>query len=349
MTRLITATAPGKLVLVGEYAVLAGAPALSAAVDRRAAARISAATGTAALKISNSDSVYPVRLTDAGKLDWLTEPGTDGNILAAAVRAVTQSAAADPWQSMPDIELDTRDFFSQSAAGSLEKIGIGSSAALTVALVSAIQRSLGVTPDFHSCFVAHRIFQHGQGSGIDIATSWYGGVIAMQPDGDSEPQVSQLAWPQGLHVQPVWSGVSASTTAMLARLEKFKSRDMAAYTTSFADLSQVSTAAIRSWRAGEAAAFIAALDTYGGLLADLDKAAGIGIWSDRHLSIERLARQFGVGYKPSGAGGGDFGLAYALDAALLQEFRARLNDTLVTQDIDIGWDQDGVRVAIDDG
>ena len=34
------ASAPGKLILVGEYAVLAGAPAISAAVNIRATARL---------------------------------------------------------------------------------------------------------------------------------------------------------------------------------------------------------------------------------------------------------------------------------------------------------------------
>ena len=41
---IVTATAPGKLVLLGEYAVLEGAPALVMAIDRRAEVRLETRT-----------------------------------------------------------------------------------------------------------------------------------------------------------------------------------------------------------------------------------------------------------------------------------------------------------------
>ena len=41
--RGVTASAPGKLVLAGEYAVLAGAPAIVAAMDRRVVCRVAVA------------------------------------------------------------------------------------------------------------------------------------------------------------------------------------------------------------------------------------------------------------------------------------------------------------------
>ena len=45
MTRTVVASAPGKIVLSGEYAVLAGAPAIVMAVDRRARVAIADVDG----------------------------------------------------------------------------------------------------------------------------------------------------------------------------------------------------------------------------------------------------------------------------------------------------------------
>ena len=97
----VIASAPGKIVLSGEYAVLFGAPAICMAVDRRAVA------------ITKDGTDSKCRLET---------PGLAGGDPFAIVEAVCGG------QRPPlDIMLDTRAF---SDAGG--KLGIGSSAALTV-------------------------------------------------------------------------------------------------------------------------------------------------------------------------------------------------------------------------
>jgi len=345
MPRALVASAPGKLVLVGEYAVLEGAPAISAAVNIVATATIeSAAQAASELHIINCGGRFEFSVAPGGALDWRTDPGERGALLAAALETLASSGYLE--ESLPPValELCSRNFYSNENAGVPQKIGIGSSAAMSVALTSALQSYLGHEPTFALCLDAHRRFQHGKGSGIDVATSWFGGVIGMQPHGGDVPAITQLSWPQGLHVVPVWTGESASTTSLLQRLELFKAHSGDACHRMMQRLVVASEAACKHWQAGDADAVIFALDEFGSLLRELDAAAGIGIWSECHTSLDEIARKVGVGYKPSGAGGGDFGLAFSGDASLLQDFVAQVDSGLVAQPGKLEWADRGLVI-----
>ena len=341
----LVASAPGKLVLVGEYAVLEGAPAISAAVNIFATATLEpAAQAASELRIANCGSQYEFSVAPGGALEWHADPGERGALLAAVLETLATRGCLK--ESLPPVavELCSRNFYSQENAGAPQKIGIGSSAAMGVALTSALQSYLGHEPTFAMCLDAHRHFQHGKGSGIDVATSWFGGVIGMQPNAGDVPTIKQLSWPQGLHVVPVWTGESASTTSLLQRLELFKARSGDACHSMMQRLVVASEAASKHWQAGDTDAVICALDEFGSLLRELDAAAGIGIWSECHTSLDKIARKVGVGYKPSGAGGGDFGLAFSNDASLLQDFVAQVDSGLVAQPGKLEWADRGLVI-----
>ena len=73
MRNAVHATAPGKLVLAGEYAVLEGAPALAVAVDARASAAIRAegrGGDHAVLHIANTGREFGF-VCDQGKIVWI--------------------------------------------------------------------------------------------------------------------------------------------------------------------------------------------------------------------------------------------------------------------------------------
>jgi phosphomevalonate kinase len=345
MPRAQVASAPGKLVLVGEYAVLEGGPAISAAVNIFATATLQPATqGGSELHIANCGGQYGFKVGPRGALEWLADPGDRGALLAAALH--TLAARGYLREGLPPVRLElcTRSFYSAENIGVAQKIGIGSSAAMAVALTSALQSFLGHAPAFDVCLDTHRLFQRGKGSGVDVATSWFGGVIAMQPRGADVPAVEQLAWPQGLNVVPVWTGESASTTAMLQQLELFKERSEKTCRSIMQRMVIAAENTCNHWRAGDTDDVMAALDEFGNLLHELDAAAGIGIWSDGHIRLNTMAREFGVGYKPSGAGGGDFGLAYSRDASRLQDLLARVNSELVAQPARLAWTDRGLTI-----
>lgn len=142
--------APGKLVLVGEYAVLDGGPALVAAVNRG----------------------VRVDVTSAPEVQIVT-PGDD-----RFARAALHAAPAGCYV-----------FRDANPPPTSTKAGFGGSAAATVAGVAAthaLTRGAIAPGDvFAEAFARHHAVQ-GSGSGIDVAASTFGGVLRFSPTGAQE-------------------------------------------------------------------------------------------------------------------------------------------------------------------
>ncbi|NND53968.1 MAG: hypothetical protein HKN56_03230 [Gammaproteobacteria bacterium] len=310
------ASAPGKLVIVGEYAVLHGGPALAIAVSPRARARMVPADAWS-LRISNTAKEHRFDWAD-DRLSWHDDPGPDGSILAAALAVLSEESAdlspAGPFM----IELCSEEFFHPGADSQPEKLGLGSSAAVTVALSGCLQQLLGGGRSLDLAMRVHRAHQRGRGSGIDVVTSYQGGLVGVREDG----QVSAVDWPAGLHIAPVWTGHAASTPEKLARLAEFATGQPAEHTRLIGALAATAGSARYACDGGDVPGLLAWLDEFGVRLGELDTATGLGIWSDDHQQLAQLAADCGLVYKPSGAGGGDFGLAFSSDTKAVARFRA---------------------------
>lgn len=323
MTLHIEASAPGKLVLSGEYAVLEQGPAVAAAVGMRARVSIEAAAGEQhELHVANTGVSYAFRSSFDGPLDWLDDPGEFGTILTAASRVFGHQGLVSEAPAAARITLSTQEFYRPGPAGTLVKSGIGSSGAITVALTGALCTWLGVYPEPELARAVHHEFQGAEGSGIDVLTSWHGGVITMTPAADRTPQLDKLALPPGLQVLPVWTGMAASTPAMLQVMRAYAAREPAAYASVMRALTEAAEAAAAAWRSGQSDAVLHATAEFARCLKAFDERCGIGVWSPEHVALQDLADNHGVVYKPSGAGGGDYGVALATDAAALTSFAA---------------------------
>jgi len=138
--------APGKVVVLGEYAVLDGAPALVAAVD------------------------HGVRCTVTPSEHTIVEtPDADDRFVAPALAAAQAPARRYRFADDPSIPGP--------------KLGLGGSAAATVVAVLAALAERGAPTDPASLRaiaapVHHRV--QGSGSGLDIAASCYGGLIEVR-------------------------------------------------------------------------------------------------------------------------------------------------------------------------
>jgi phosphomevalonate kinase len=333
---LIEARAPGKLVIVGEYAVLAGAPGLAVAVDVRAEARITSLAGSGnQLVIPDTGESFRFRWVSGSGPRWEGDsPGAFGLPLEACAEILTVRGLLPRASELPPcrIELTTAAFHQTSPDGQRVKLGLGSSAAIVVALTGALLRLAG-GPILSQeeltaiCCEAHRRLQGGLGSGVDVATAITGGTVAIAFNRQSGPeapvpQAQPVSWPRRLSLVAVWSGESASTPAMLSRLRAFRERDAGRFASHMERLGANAGQAVAAWRAEDLSGLFSAITGYESGLRQLDAAAGIGIFSASHERLREIALKHGAVYKPSGAGGGDFGIALTDSRTVAQALHA---------------------------
>lgn len=256
--------APGKVVVLGEYAVVDGGPAVVAAVDRGVICEVVPA---AERTIHTPD---------------------DDRFVRAALDAVDAPAAGYRFSDWNPI-------------GGPEKVGLGGSAAATVAAVLAARPELGAEVRFRAALAVHRAVQ-GSGSGIDVAASTFGGVSRYEAE-----RVTPLP---SLVPSVVFTGASARTGPRLERYLAWGPRD------GF-------VARSRALVDGFGADPIGALGEGAALLREMAAAAGIAYWTDAiDAVVARAVAHRGAG-KPSGAGGGDIVVALFADDADRRAFEAR--------------------------
>ena len=301
---LIRSRAPGKLFLIGEYAVLDGAPALLTAVDRFVDVSVRESPDARWRVSMPGTGVDPVVLeSDGSRPAGLGVAAHKALRVFDAVRDEVFAVSAHAPEPL-EIIIDSSPF---QRAGA--KLGLGSSAAVAVALTDALGTACGLrlgTEQVRTIAdAAHRLSQGGIGSGGDVAASSYGGLIEFVP---GAVPVS-LTWPDGLEMMVVATGAGADTTDLVGRVRGFRSADSAGYRRLIGRLASL---------AGEVRASLADADQFLGLCSDyfetlteLDASARAGIVTDRHRELHAVATSAGGVFKTSGAGGGDVGLAFS--------------------------------------
>lgn len=307
-------SAPGKLFLLGEYAVLEGAPALLCAVDARVEVAVSAATGGCWRVSTPGLGLAAQELGAGGELPSTTDDHVRKALrVFDAVRETLATAGKLPSEPM-DVLIDSSAF---SRDG--RKLGLGSSAAVAAALTAALAGpQLDRPAIFALASTAHRLAQSGTGSGGDIAASVYGGLISYT----TRETPLDLDWPEGLSAMAVVTGEGSSTTELVARVDAYRQRDEPAYRSDIhrlADLAGQARAALGSPRD-----FLALCSDYFLALDELDTHAEAGIVTEHHRELREVAAAAGGVFKSSGAGGGDLGLAFSEAGAAADDLRRAL-------------------------
>lgn len=336
----IKSTAPGKLILLGEYAVLERAPALVMAADRFAEVTLQTISSNYCIVTAPDIDVPRLSFTfDAtGKVTFNETIGDKTlkklSFLLTVIEEM-QTLFNGDLNSLSSFELllDTSQFFNAEK----QKLGLGSSAALTAALFSALCHFRDANFDsfqqrqsiFKASLQIHRKAQKNMGSGIDIAASVFGGALKYQ-NIDKEftdlPIYEKLTIPGDLHILFVWTGESASTTQFVRKVNEFKLKQLASFNGIITRMRFTSIAGIEAIREVNIDRFMNAVRQYYIAMDELGDKSGIPIVTEAHQKINELVAAEGCAYKPSGAGGGDIGIAICHSPAEKSRISKKLMD-----------------------
>ena len=297
---MIGASAPGKLMIAGEYVVLRGAWCLVAAVDRRAVARLGPAgdgSPPAGGDSPENASIPPEARVSRRRAEEL---------LGAVPQPMTLDVSA--------LRQDGR------------KLGLGSSAAGAAAAAGAVFAWHGrdVTDAaarrevLEVAMEGHRAVAP-EGSGADVAASVLGGLVRFRRDGDRF-EAEPLAWPEGLVHRVVWTGEPARTSDLVRRVEALAESDAATHRARMDALAEAAAGFVHAMAEERPTDVVAATRAHHRAMAALGEAAGAPIVEERLARVATLAEEAGGAAKPSGAGGGDVAIALFDDATAAARF-----------------------------
>lgn len=297
--------APGKVFLVGEYGVLEGGSAVLTAVTCSAVAQ------------------YIPGLEPASEVVF--------EAVARARDALGELADALPAGS---VLVDTGQFRRNDA-----KIGVGSSAAAAVAAVGAVFEYCGRRVNDHKEQVfavadeAHRAAQGGVGSGADVAVATFGGLLHFQRPQGAPVLRETLPKPEELSIVVFFSGQPASTVQMVRSVMALKDETPPLYKWLMDELKTLGGRFVSALSVGNIKGVIDATNAYHETLLELGDSARLPIVTPVFESAAKLARELGGAAKPSGAGGGDLGIALFADAAAAASFTSRCPEGLSVLDV----------------
>ncbi|MBL6689335.1 MAG: hypothetical protein ISP91_02970 [Pseudomonadales bacterium] len=277
-------SAPGKLFLLGEYAVLEGGPALLVPVKQRAHVTLGEDRGDVTSITDRSET-----------LSW-AEAAQKWPLLNSLLEIMERDSLHGQ-----SLTLDTSEFFQHG-----QKLGLGSSAALTVALVKACHPAVSSEKIWRLADACHRHFQGGIGSGADIALAAIDQPVRFSMD--AGPETVRL--PDDLHMLAIWTGKSASTTALVGSMQDYRARHPTGYKARMTTLIDVAEHCLDAVSDQDTCQILARIEQYDRQLYDLSSESGVHFYNQLH---ENMRKKVKLTYKPSGAGGGDFGIAYSTD------------------------------------
>ncbi|MFW5938030.1 MAG: mevalonate kinase [Halanaeroarchaeum sp.] len=326
---MVTASAPGKVYLFGEHAVVYGEPAVPCAIERRATVTVEERDDDK-LRVDSADlSLDGFTVEYSGSTDGSPEVDVSESLLDAAMgyvdAAVEQARdAADSPNAVFDVTIE-----SDIPLGA----GLGSSAAVVVAGIEAATRELGVTLSREEladrAYQVELAVQDGQASRADTYCSTMGGAVRVEGDQCETIEAPDLPFVVG------HDGGAGDTGELVSGVRALKEEyDFAADTV--AAIGDIVRQGERALDEGDVAELGRLMDFNHGLLSALGVSArtlDAMVWGAREAGA--------MGAKLTGAGGG--GCIVALDETTATEtalsytpdceqvFRARL-------------DKDGVRV-----
>ncbi|XXT25410.1 mevalonate kinase [Sorangium sp. So ce429] len=279
--------ASGKVILLGEHAVVYGAPALAAGIERGARARAARSSGASALWLGGREHGAPP-----------AEGGAPGDVAQAFAALLEALPGAGPVRVAAESDLPPGG-------------GLGSSAALGVAIARAVaalargrveprveteaaEAALTAEATVAAAAAWERVF-HGNPSGIDTTAAARGGCFRFT----KAHGATSLAPRDDLWLCVGSTGVPSSTRSMVDLVARLFERKPTLAESSIAGIAALVENAALAIEAGDAIGL--------GRLMDLNQMllAGMFVSTEAIEALCKLAREAGaLGAKLTGAGGG---------------------------------------------
>lgn len=316
---MITVSAPGKLMLMGEHAVVYGFPSLVTAIDERLTVEVE--------KIAKSNVVV-----DAPQ-------ASDTRFVDEAVRQ-----AQKKW----DIPLGGFRIKTQSKFSG--KYGFGSSASVTVTLLKALallfQKQVNQSELFDISYKTVLAVQ-GVGSGFDVAAAVYGGTLYFVGGGKVIEEIHaryRESNDQTVSEMPLivgYTGVKADTTTLIKQVAEKRDKNPEKVERIFQGIAKLVDDAKQKMREGDWERVGKLMDFNQEYLRDL------GVSSEKLEAMISAAKKAGAwGAKLSGAGGGD--CIVALASSVKREAVRRAIADVEGQVIDVRANTQGVCIETTD-
>lgn len=326
---LIKASAPGKLYIAGEYAVLEpGHPALIVALDQFITVTLKEADKQGSICSSYSNGISIPWTRKNGKF-YIDERENPFSYITKSVTLVEQYLQELGYELKYfdltiESELDNKDG---------RKYGLGSSGAVTIATIKAILSLYGITYNSELLYKLAAITHlslNSNGSFGDLAASSYGGWIAyscfekkwvLSELESKQIKINQLIeknWPK-LMIQPLkapqdlrlligWTGSPASTAFLVDQLNDEQSEMNGFYKQFLDDSYKCVMWIIDAFKEKDINKIQQGIRINRHLLKSLAGKSGVNIETEALTDLCTIAEEFNGAAKSSGAGGGDCGI-----------------------------------------
>lgn len=359
MTQELITSAPGKLMLAGEWAVLElGVPCVVIAIDKKVTVRAYIDLREKVFSVTAPDLKLETKhaVWQNQKLHWQPEltPEEKEKLLMAqfAIETTLKYLEAAGKKILPiGITTASEDCVVQLSSGETKKIGFGSSAAAVVAIVKAILQLHGIHTQtqqelervFKLSCIAHFEAQGKVGSSFDVAASTFGGVLQYKrfdptwlqeqyQQGQNLKQIAETPWP-ALELQPLqlpenfhlllgYTGPDSSTKEMIQKVNACKETRKEDYWQVIDAIKQCVEELIPAIRQNNPEKITEELQRNRNALIGLSEVSGVELETRMLANLANIAEQNGCAGKLSGSGGGGVGIAVCFDSHVQQIIEA---------------------------
>ncbi|MBW7955143.1 mevalonate kinase [Patescibacteria group bacterium] len=289
----VTASAPGKLMLFGDHAVVYGHPCIVTAVDQRITATVR----------KNGVDIFHLDAPDMGLSAYsrtLADLGKKGTPKAVCFIEHLYKRFLEKHPQQEGIVVTTRSDFSS-------QFGFGSSSAVTVAFAKALTTLYGVELTNHELFTLCYqavIDVQGIGSGFDIAAAIWGGTLYYVAPAKTVNPLGGERFELPLAVG--YTGIKADTPTLVRMVETQYQAEPERVGSIFADIHQIVDDAQQAIVAQDWQKVGQLMTKNQELLQQLNVS---GVQLDELIQASVESGSYGA--KLSGAGGGDCMIAVA--------------------------------------